>query len=243
MDRRLAYMILHTGKPYFRAAIEAMCPQVDTILILYSAKPSQGYTTDLVPPDTRDELRQLCPEAVWIEGEWRNEVEHTEAVKTYVGGYDWLIRFDSDEIFPPGIVDEMISQANETKFKRYRIPFVHFWRSFSRVCRDSSHPIRLERVGTADNSQTPTLDSKGGKYVVYHGGYAQPTKYIKYKMETSGHKTEWRPNWFKDRWLANAQEDVHPVMFPTHWHTEDFDKNLLPEVLKNHPYFDMEVIE
>lgn len=254
-SRILAFMILHQGRPYLRAAVESILPQVDNLIIFYSPKPSQGFQTNIPCPDTEEDLTREIFKAIstqvpgeifstkvkWLKGHWSNESDHINAVQAYTYGFDWLVRLDADEIFPPGMVAEMISQAEESNHRAYRVPFVHFWRSFSRVCRDGSHPFRLFRVEGGDGERT--LDSKGEKWEVWHGGYAQPTRYILYKMGVSGHRPEWRPDWFKDRWLANAQADVHPVCFPTHWMPQDYDKTTLPEVLKRHPYYSMDLID
>lgn len=241
-------LILHTGRPYLRYAIEALKGQVDHIMIFYSEKPSQGFQTDIPCPDTRAELIAEVeavdgPPVTWVDGSWANETEHVNAINAYTKGYDWIWRVDADEIAPTGMVVEMIGKANaqENHFREFRVPFVHAWRTFNRACRDASHPIRLTRVNGGLGIRT--LDSDGGKWEVWHGGYAQPTRYIEYKMGVSGHKAEWRPEWFKERWLANAQRDVHPVMHPTHWMTEDYDLEKLPAVLRKHPYFGKAVIE
>ncbi len=268
----LGFLILHTGRPYLRAAVESILPQVDHLVILYCPTPSQGFQTDIPCPDARGELldevfgpmmlqamgstddgcRWLQAEKVlWVDGQWSNESDHINAIWPYAEGFDWVWRFDADEVSPPGMVQEMIMQAAHKMHRAaldqverpslFRVPFVHFWRCFSRACRDGSHPFRLFKVNGGRGEAT--LDSKNEKWEVLHFGYAQPTKYITYKMQVSGHRPEWRPDWFESRWLANAQADTHPVMFPTHWMPVDYDKEKLPDVLKKHPYFSMAVIE
>lgn len=246
----LAFAILHQGKPYLRAAIESIIDQVDHVAILYSATPSQGFTADIPCPDTKEELIAEAfsipgteGKITWINGKWANESQHTDAIWPYAveNGFDWIWRFDADEVSPPHMIGEMIRQAEQTEHKTYRVPFVHLWRSFSRVCRDGQNPMRLARVDGGEG--TRNLEDFDGKTHVFHFGYAQPTKYIEYKMQVSGHRPEWRPDWFETRWLANAQADVHPVNYPTHWMPEDFDKETLPDVLRRHPYFRMAVIE
>jgi hypothetical protein len=245
----LAYMILHTGRPYIAAAVEAILPQVDKLIIFYAKNPSQGFNTDIPCPDTRQQLWSQVhagagafgDKVEWIDGEWPNEGEHVNAVSAHTEGYDWLWRLDADEVAPEGMVQEMIRQAEPTGAKIFRVPFVHFWRCFHKVCRDGSQPIRLINLRRGIGERT--LDSLNQAWEVWHFGYAQPTKYIRYKMHVSGHRPEWRDDWFMDRWIKNAQKDVHPVMFPTHWHTEDFDKYKLPDLLKRHPYFGYDPIE
>src|SRR3990167_2827666 len=157
MHNKLGFMILHTGVPYLRYAIQSILPQVDKLMIFYSEMPSQGFQTDIPCPDTKAELMSEAFEAAktspktpvhWVDGEWANETDHVNEVWECAEGYDWVYRIDADEITPSGMVDEMIRQANaqEYHFKEFSIPFAHGWRSFSRCCRDGSHPIRLTRV-------------------------------------------------------------------------------------------------
>ncbi len=250
--RVLAFVILHSGRPYLRAAVESIIDQVDRVIFLYSPTPSQGFQANIPCPDTQEELAEEIRQGAgahrdkveFYRGEWANETEHINEIWQHTEGFDWVWRFDADEVSPPGMIAEMIRQAKQTNADVLRVPFVHFWRSFSRACRDGSHPIRLfRRIGCVPWSSERTLDSKGGKWEVLHFGYAQPTRYIEYKMLVSGHRPEWRADWLKDRWLANAQADVHPVIFPTHWMPTDYDKTTLPDALKRHPYFGMDVIE
>jgi hypothetical protein len=238
MTRKIAYCIAHYGKPYFAAAVEAMYDQVDRIVVLYASSPSQGFRPDMVNPDTEQDLMTCCnpfwDKVTWVNGTWGNEGEHVESFRLFAADYDWAIRFDTDEIFPPGMVDEMIRQAEETNHRDYRIPFVHHWQSFGFVCRDAQMPIRLNRLHGGEGEKY--LDSGNGKWVVNHMGYAQPSAYIAYKLQCSGHRPEFRPDWYEKKWLAHAQTDVHPVIF-NWWNAEPYDIALLPEVLKRHTFY------
>lgn len=241
----LGELILHYAAPYLQAALESVSEQVDHIVILYAEKPSQGYQPNILCPDSREDLRKIAEpfgdKITWVDGQWHHEGEHCDAIADYMDGYDFVFRFDGDEVIPPGFVAEMIHQANETNHKNYCVPFVHFWRSFNWACRDGQMPVRLHRINGGEGQRY--LDSKDGKWFVYHFGYAQPTKYIEYKLQCSAHRPEFRPDWFEKKWLANAKDDVHPVCFPDHWNAEPFDKSTMPEVLKRHPYYNAEVIE
>lgn len=243
---KIAFCILHQGRPYFKYAVEALYNQVDKIYIMYTDIPSQGFTGAKPCPDDEHDLqldiKPFMDKVEWITGHWDYEGNHVDAVKAYAKPDDWLIRFDADEIFPPGSVDYYIKQAEETRYNMFRIPMIHFWRSFNWVCRDAQFPYRLEHYNSGEGSGWLSADEE---YKILHFGYAQPTVYIEYKMQVSAHRPEWRKNWFADRWLANAKDDIHPVAYlPTPmWNAEPYDKTLLPDVLKKHPYYDLEVIE
>jgi hypothetical protein len=66
---------------------------------------------------------------------------------------------------------------------------------------------------------------------------------MRYKYEIHGHKNELRPDWFEKTYLGwkKGQGDLHMTSIGL-WEATEFDKNLLPQVLKNHPNFDKEVI-
>lgn len=244
MSKKIAYMVLHYGKPYMEAAIRAIYDQVDKIVILYTDQPSQGFTATTACPDTEAELMACCnpfwDKIQWVLGRWGTEGDHVGAFRLFANDYDWAIRLDSDEIYPPGMVDEMIRQAEESNHKDYRIPFVHHWRSFGSACRDAQMPTRLTRINGGEGERY--LDSGNRKWEVNHMGYAVPTKYIEYKLQVSGHHSEFRPDWLDTRWKAHALTDLHPVIF-NWWNAEPYDISRLPEALKVHPNYGKNLIE
>jgi hypothetical protein len=244
MGKKLAFCILHYGKPYLKAALEAIVPQVDKVVILYTDTPSQGYTTDMTCPDTRDDLKNIADKfkVAWVDGHWENEGLHCDAIKAYSQDYQWLVRFDADEIYPEGMVNHYIKIAEKSKFKMYRMPFKHFWRSFDRVCYDGQYPFRLERLDGGEGYDW--LPCENDEQKICHMGYAMPTKYIEYKMQVQAHRAEWRPDWFENIWLKNGQDNVHPVAYVVPlWQPEDYDKTKLPKVLRDHEYFNMDIIK
>ena len=249
MPKILGFCVLHYGIPYLAAAVEALYNQVDAIVILYTASPSQGFQTAFICPDTQEELMEAVKpfkdKIIWHEGTWQYEGEHVEAIRQFQEGYDWLVRFDSDEIYPEGSVNRLIEQAVHLEAQIFRVPFLHFWRSFGKVCRDGQMPDRIRRVRGGNGFaylDDGYLLGQPEINRVFHMGYAQPSEYIKYKMQVQAHRPEWRGGWFEHTWLLNKQTDVHPVIFDF-WNVESFDKNLLPEVLKKHSYFSVEVID
>ncbi|MCP3684106.1 MAG: glycosyltransferase family 2 protein, partial [bacterium] len=223
--KKLGYIILFYGKPYLQAAVAAIYPQVDRIVVLYTDKPSQGFITDTPCPDTEEELKAcVAPykdKILWIKGEWHNQGEHTNAVFDYAAGYDYLVRFDADEIYPEGMVDAMIEQAEASDAHHFQLPFQHFWRSFDRVCRDSQRPYRLVKMKGGEGDQI--LDSLDWKWAVYHMGYAQPDEYVRFKLKILDHAPEYRPDWLDMIWdNSERTEDLHPVSLKM-WNSEHFD--------------------
>lgn len=243
--KKLGFMILHTGKPYIKAAIGSLYNQVDKIVVLYSERPSQGHGTNMPCPDTESDLQSEVSEYMdkiqWVKGSWTMEGQHVGAIENYTEGYSWVYRIDADEVVPDGMVDAMIEQATLLPSARFLVHFAHFWRCFDKVNIDSQTPVRLFRPGGEDNQTI--LDSDNGKWRVLHFGYAIPDKYMLYKLQVSGHRSEIRSEWFKDVWKKNAQEDVHPVAYGLWPKTQDFDKTKLPEILKQHQFYNKEIIQ
>ncbi len=240
--KTLGYVIVHYGLPYFDAALASLSPQVDKLIILYTPNPSQGHRTHKRCPDSRDELYAVAakyPNIQWMDGNWGDEGSHCGAVMPQTLGFDWLVRLDTDEVIHPGTVSRWVQHASTRPAKHYSPKFFHFWRSFGRACQDGHQPVRLTNLG--GGSGLEGLPAELG--AVYHFGYAQPTRYIDYKLEVQGHKSEFRPEWYREKWKVNAQEDVHIVCKYGFWKPEPFDRATLPEVLKGHPYYGLEVIE
>lgn len=241
----LGFIILHYGAPYLRSVLMSLKGQVDHIVILYSDTPSQGFLADTICPDTRHDLMRCCDglmdNVTWVDGRWNNEHEHTNAIFQFTEGYDYLFRLDSDEVIPDGFVENMVKQANSNPYKFCRVPIVHHWRSFDRVCRDGQMPMRLYKLNSGEGEGY--LDSNNGEWHINHMSYCMPDKYIRYKLQVSGHKSEFRQDWYVEKWLKNAQLDVHPVCMYGFWNPEPyvFTKRF-PTALLLHPNFGKELI-
>lgn len=245
MAKILAFCPLYYGRPYIHAAVQSVYDQVDKIVILYTDTPSQGHATHLPCPDTEEELQnevsEFSDKIKWVKGDWKMEGEHVGAIIQHVEDYEWLWRFDSDEITPHGMIDKMIEQASLLPSARFQVHFQHFWKCFDKVNIDGQTPVRLFRPG-GENAET-ILDSDDGKWRMHHMGYAMPDEYMRFKWTCQAHKPELRPEWYEEVWLKNGQNDVHPVAFGLWPKPEDYDKTKLPEVLKQHEFYNMEIIK
>lgn len=160
----------------------------------------------------------------------------------YVGGCDFLVALDADEIWSDGLLPKSVELAKQQpNVKTWRAPIRHYWRSFHKAITSPDLPDRLINL-RANTMAASTIPGEFG--VIHHMGYAQPTRYIDYKWKIHGHKHEYRRDidWFKERWLTNAQMDVHPVS-RNHWNAVDVELSSLPLLLRNHPYAGMEIID
>lgn len=142
---------------------------------------------------------------------------------------------------------------------------IHYWRSFHRaVLHDLAFPTRIifpkmpvgEMTHSAHHMHKPSPErgttivpgfftSPIGRLSINHMGYAQRPVTVGYKQYVHGHRNEWRQDidWFRDRYLANAQADCHPVNV-NYWNPEAVQPlDYMPSWMTEHPYFGLEVIK
>lgn len=234
--KTLGFCILHYGKEYLEYAIQSVLPVCDKIVILYSQKPSQGHNTDLACPESREELMDICAKynCDWIDVNVGNEGAHTNEIYKYSNGYDCILRFDADEVFDTEDLKKALDIIAVSPYKRFGINgFKHFWKSFNHICTDYFQPVRFVKPNVIEDTTT-TIACR-----IYHFSYAQNDEIIKYKLDCSGHKDEFRKEWLTDiyeKWTPET-EWLHPASLGVWNKAIPFDKNTLPDILKTHPRF------
>ena len=211
-------------------------------MIFYTQTPSYGHREEGVTcPETEAELQKAYNDPqgkiIWKKGWYGNESQHRNTAEEFAQamGYDILFALDYDEIWIGEELKKAIEYVSTSPIRVFRVPMIHFWRSFSKVCRDLCQPVRFTKFSGEGEGYCP-LDKP-----VFHFGYAIPDKMLKYKWTCHGHKDELRKDWIGEKWETNAQEDVHPTNL-NFWNAEDFDKQELPEFMRDHPFYDKEVI-
>jgi len=248
---RVAFTALHTGGDYLEYAIRSVAPYVDRWLFAYSAKPSHGHGTDAPCPETEMQLHEIAHLTLaeydvpytWHRGDWAKEGDQRDMACILSPSAETIIVVDADEVWQDGAVEAAIAQAQEKDIQSWHVPFLHFWRSFGHVCTDAAQPTRVIR---------PNASTEHEGYIdcapVFHFGYARKPADIEYKMLIHGHKGEWRPEWYEDKFLPwdaldGPHEDLHPTCHDNFWHIALFDKPDLPDFMRQHPYYGMGVIE
>lgn len=246
MSKVIAYCPLHYGKCYLDAAIRAVDPFVEKIVILYTSKPSYGYGTSMECPDSEIELKEIAFNAS-TKIQWENitafqENQHRGLIYKYAqdGNYDGILTFDADEILEPNDIQGFIDTAMASD-KRYTgvDGYLNYWKSFNHVCIDSFRPIRFINLHR--------IDGQGeARCRIYHFSTAQRMDIMRYKLEIHGHRAELRPNWLKEVYEAwtptNGVNDLHLVAFGVWPQAIEFDKTTLPDLLKAHKNFNLDVI-
>lgn len=239
----ISLTVLHYGASYLRWALKSVIDYVDFAYVLYSPHGSHGHMADIPCPETRE---RLFAEAIlgagrklrWYDGDWKREHEHRGAIHQVCPEADQIIVLDADEIWPEGLIHHM---AGGVWQKELRISLVHFWRSFHRaVIDDGAAPIRVICPKEEPAGSMPIAPIECGR--IAHMGYAQPEDITAYKILTHGHFSEWRPDWYESRFLANAQHDCHPTNVD-YWNPVEVDPmDYLPEWMSEHPFYDRKVI-
>lgn len=237
-------VVLHYGLEYLSHTLKSISDFVDEIHISYSPHPTHGSRAPVPCPETEDQLRSAAnlPKVNWqrVTAFWR-EGEHRDYAMSLCRDYDLVLVADADEPWDGEVLDKCLKHAWDNSAQTWRLNFSTPWRSFNWLCRDNMWPDRIHdnRSGRAD--RWGYLPKDLGEH--YHFGYCISNSVLTYKIAIHGHRSEWREEWYRDKWLAwPPVADCHPTCLNT-WTTEPFDKNLLPPVLHDHPYWNLDKVE
>lgn len=241
----IAYVALHYGKDYLGWSIRSVIDHIDELHVIYTPVGSHGHRTTTPCPETRDELFAIAAQAAgsklrWHEGTWPYEGAQRDSIHQYAPDADAILVLDADEIWSIETVEATLLAARYEQARTYRVPIIHYWRSFHRcILHDPAFPTRLilPKVRSGEDAiHTAPIN---------HMGYAQRPEIVRYKLETHGHKNEFRRdvNWFEDVFMANRQTDCH-VVGSEYWNPETVNPlDYLPSYMADHPYYGMSVIE
>lgn len=240
----IAYIPLHYGSEYLHWVLRSIRPFVDEIVIMYYPKPCASTKRD--NPDTRDQLFSIAKpfNVVWEDRRncnltWGQRCDEALALIKNRFKADIAMVTDADEVWDPKHLMACLKFVQDNKASENLVTMRHFWRSFSRICDDEARPRRFNILNGVKQRLAYIPRELGD---VYHFGYAQTSELMYYKWDMSDHRGELRPNWFKDKWDVNSQEDVHPVAGDNYWTPKHFDKNKIAHLVGDHPYFNLEVI-
>lgn len=230
----LAYMPLHYGVDYLDYALRSIHDYVDEILILYTERPSYGHVGNLPNPDSEGALRDVCKKyhkINWIKLRGINrETDHRQRALRYGENhnYDVVIAIDSDEIWKPGTVKDVIREVKDSNFRYHGIAgtqWVHFWKNHQEINTDGFYPMRAVNLNV--KQETQTIIDKG---FIYHMGYCIREELMRYKLSCHGHKSEIPNRWFTDKWLnyeKGVTTHLHPASQDVWIETQPF-KGKLP---------------
>lgn len=196
---------------------------------------------------------------------WRNKVEMQNEIAKRVTG-DYYVKIDADEIWDVNVLESVINFLEENKhIDIIKMPFIHFWTSFNLIGNDAGgkwntkHPRvwrwrKSFRHRKSFNSFIDTghdnrkvaepyfVEYEWQNGFIFHFGYARKVEYIRQKLNYYAHRgieknvrTGLYENW------KNMDDPTQPTQSVRSW-AEEYDKKLLPEVMKNHLYWEIEDI-
>lgn len=217
------------------------------MVVSYSHKPSHGIGCTDSCPDTEKEIKSICREVlggklIWDGAEsFHTEGDHRAMRYKYSDGYDLILTIDADEVFKEDEIHSALVFASLGRERYYGINgYVNLWRSFNWACYDGFRPIRIENLRANNNEQNLNCN-----LTVWHFSTCQSEKVMRYKFNVFGHASEVRPNWVQETYYGwtpqNNFPDVHCVAYGL-WTPTPYDKNKMPNSLKNHVNFNKELI-
>jgi hypothetical protein len=254
--RVIACLAAHYGKEYLAWVTKSLQEVVDQIHVFYTKSPSYGFNSEgLICPDTEEELHAEAARFLHNRGilYWHrvtaiSEAEHRaflqrEASKQSAEIY---VVVDSDEIWKASDLQATVKAIYDAnRAHRWLTNFANFWKSFDWMVDDEFQPIRfVDMRQPAGSDARLTAEQQPGP--IYHFGYAQSEKLMRYKMACHGHKLEFRPHWLETKFFGwkPGDTDTHPCVKDlwTPRRTDEKTRAILRELLPDHPYQELSVI-
>jgi hypothetical protein len=249
MAKVIGFCALHYGKEYLPYVVHQIYPVIDELFIAYAPTPSHGHASTLKCPDSKEELHNAVfahgdpqNKIKWYEGKWQHEGEQRDSIFERCGDAKLISVFDSDEIWHTDQLQNTIDWCLKQPARNFKQKLTTPWRSFNYVCTDEMRPDRFYRP---DQLKGTIAYIPQDISIFYHMGYAISSACCLYKLSCHGHQNEWRANWFAEKWSKwrpdNNVNDCHPTCKNT-WEPKPFDKNLLPQIMRSHPYWSLDII-
>lgn len=244
--------ILHYGKDYLSVALKSAYSNMDRQFIFYTPHASHGHRSDAPPIESKQELIDSLADypkskLIWEDTDqfWHEGQQRDYALSVASHEADLVLVQDYDEIWFPHVLNDVLEHVwRENKARRWLLNFRHLWRSFNYIIEDDAWPVRVIDTRHADGiAYIPR------ELTAYHFGYAVTDAVMRYKWQCHGHKDELRPDWFTEKWQAwPPVEDCHPTNGRKEngegwWNPKPFDKWMLPSVMCDHPFFNLERID
>lgn len=246
----LGFMILHYGAEFLRESLLSIRDHVDKFVIAYTRLPSQGFASVEQCPEIEEELYNIAESVlgdklIWNSREtYEYEAAHRNVRYVYSKEYDLILTIDADEVFEEKDLPSALQFAYENEERYYGIiGYYNFWRSFNWVCTDGFRPIRIEKVNSHLQTQNLNCNLR-----VYHFSMCQAEETMRYKYKIFGHSDEIKPNYLEEKYFAWTPEKIdivqhlHPTSNDIWGKPEPFDKETLPEYLKQHPNFNKDLV-
>ena len=207
-----------------------------------------------------------------IKGVWHSEIDQREAGMSYLRGMDidYYFLIDGDEVYRKDHLDNIRDEIeSHPAVGTFQIKCSTFWRSFNyripyntmpwtpwRIFKITRYrrvfglkiPFTCRMVGcNKANSLGPIYLIPPEKAIFYHFGYARTEERMKLKIAASPCRRKFIENWFEDvylKWPDNREmRNLQPLDSDGLPYAMRMDTSDFPDVLKGHPYFNLDIIK
>ena len=207
-----------------------------------------------------------------ITGQWASQIEHRQAglARCLELGMDYYFLVDGDEVYSaehlariratlaaqPDVGTFIIKCHTFWRSFRYRIPAeVLGWRprrifklTKARRILGLALPYALRFTGINDlNSSGPIYEFPTSDAIFYHFSYARSPARMREKLSTFPHAHEILSGWYERIWLSWPQHrempNIHPTDPPKFPQAVPHDPDDLPAVMRQHPYWALDIID
>lgn len=260
----IAVYCVHYGRDYLEYSIRSIYDRVDAILISIGLESWAYKTRNPIDPDFYQWLKSIpsrFPKIRLIEGVWNSDEDQRNDTISYTHDFDYYFLLDFDEVYDKKSLDALYQMVEENpNHCVFKIPFVHFWRSFGYVLQEETPSLvgRLFRISrrrfrfkyscVSGYRKRLSIDVPEDICICYHFSYARIPSEIAYKLSTWTHSIDIIGDWYENVFLSWPHEPEMENLFPLQgqdnvWiKAELFDRNDLPDVMKDHPYYFIDII-
>jgi len=198
-----------------------------------------------------------------VDGDWADKIEMQNEIAKRVNT-DYYVKVDADEIWDPSELMSVISHMEQDKqCKIVHMPFLHFWTNFRTVARDAGgkwgtcHPrvwrwskgmFHLKSFNYFHDNDQDRLPVKTPHYKhivwdgkpIYHFGWARPLAAGQAKINY--YTNRGIEQYVKDNYTPWKKLDDPTMCTQAVRSWAELFKGELPEVMKSHPWFEIEDI-
>lgn len=243
----ISYMPIHYGREYLRESILSFIDLVDVLYIFYTSEGSMGQRSRRECPESQTELKTIAKKAAgdklqWVDvsGKIGNEHQHRNLIFQYTNGYDLVFTSDADEVWDTDHLRKAMNQAAQSKGKNIGVEgYINLWRSFDFEVKDAFRPIRFYNLRAKAN----VMDVVQCR--VWHFGYCQRERIMRYKFDVHGHK-EIASDYVDRKYFAWTPDSkikyLHPASNDVWVEAERYDKRQMPNLLKEHSNYNKHLV-
>ena len=192
---------------------------------------------------------------------WHDKVEMQNKIASTFQDNDIYIKVDADEVWDIENLNKVINYLKvNANIDIIRMTFLHFWTSFNIIARDAGGKWKTKhqrvwrvRKGFHHLNSFNYFIDKNGNIVsesnyrefiwnlkpIYHFGYARESKYVDQKLKYYKHRgieNHVDVNIY-NKW-KKLTDKTQPTQTVRSW-AEEYDKNLLPDIMKWHKYYNV----